>query len=292
MFFFFTMLYLIFTILLFQNCRIKNISYPFFFFFLMLIIATIFFLSQHQISFLFSFLIFLSIVPFLFFILFHFLFRTHSLLHEIHHRYFYIFSIILYFFLLVLLSCRVDQNIYQTGISATSILIFSFYFLALILKSTIKKDQKQKKRWPISNLPFYLILFVLSILIHQSFLSHIHQTFYLGTYYFTMIIPLFLCLYYRLKEREEQVVIDYLTQILLFPFCLISFLDLTLMRHSIYFYVTDFSAILLKIGLYSITILLLPTMKRFSNLFYYDLCAFFLSLIFVCFLFFKLLAFF
>lgn len=280
MFFFFTMLYLIFTIFLFQNCRKKNLSYPFFFFFLMILITTIFFLFHHQISFLFSFLIFFSIVPFFFFILFHFLFHKRPLLHKIHHRYFYIFSIILYFFLLVLLSCRVDQKLYQTGISTTSILILSFSFLALIVKSTIKKERKPKKRWSISNLPFYPVLVILSILIHQSFLSHIHQVFYQGVYYLTMIIPMFLCFYYRLKEKEEQVVIDYLTQMLLLPFFLISFLDLTLMRHSIYFYVTDFSVILLKIGLYSITILLLPTMKRFSNLFYYDLCIFFLILIF------------
>lgn len=280
MFLLLALVYLIYSYFFISYCHNKNINIPLFYFVLPILTSTFLLYTMLPIQFLFLFLILISIVPFFIISIFQLCFRKFSLLHEMHHRYFYLFCIIIYFYLLILLSCQVERKPYENMFFSSSILILIFYFFALLLKGTIKD-----KRFITHSVSFSSLLLLIPLLLCSFILtSYINNMLEVIATVLILLFPvLFLC-YFMMKEREEGGLISYCTHLILFPFFLIGFFDLLIMHQPIYVYHTPIIFPLLKIGLYSTTILLIPTMKKFSNKVIYDILASCILLLFGMFL--------
>ena len=272
--------YLIYSYFFVTYCHNKNITFPLFFFILPILVSTFLLYTSLPIQFLFLFLILISIFPFLMLSIFQLFFCKSSLLHEMHHRYFYLFCIIIYFYLLILLSCQVGKSSYENMTFSSSLLMIAFYFFSLLLKGTIKD-----KRLKFHSISFSSFLLFIPLLLFSFILTtYINSMLELFFTVLVLLFPILLLCYFIMKEREEGTFISHFTHLILFPFFLIGFFDLFITQQPIYYYHAPIIFPLLKIGLYSTTILLIPTIKKFSNRVIYDFLVGCILLLFCIFL--------
>lgn len=267
MFFLLALVSVIYSYFLIFNFYNKNIKFPLFYFILPILISSFLLYMMLPIQFLFLFFILISIFPFLIISIFQLCFRNFPLLQEMNNRYFYLFCMIIYFYLLMLLSCQVERKPYQNMFFPSSILMINFSFFSLLLKGTIKD-----KRFSKNSISFFSILLLIPLIFCNFILTtYVNSMLKIVVNVIILLWPILLLCYFSLKEREEERLFSHCINLILFSFFLISFFDLFILRQPIYVYHIPVIFPLLKIGLYSTTILLLPTMKKFSSKSIYDI---------------------
>lgn len=286
MFFFFSILSIFLSFHLIYTCKKKELQYPFFLIFIPFLFSLLKLFWISQLEFFFFLLIFMSVSSFFILALFHFVFHNVIILSKLHHRYFYLFGIILYFYLLLLLASNQEHSIYQNTLFSPSILFVIFYLFSLLFKGTIQDKETILKK---SFFNFFNILqfslYTISILfLTDIFNGYINNLFYKVCYSIVLMFPFWYLLFVSLKQNENEETLSYFVHLILFPFFFIGLFDFIVMKETIYSYHTTIMIALEKIGLYSSTIFLFLTMKRFSNPIIYDIFMIMIFLIFIFFL--------
>lgn len=278
------LLYIILSLYYIYYCYNKYNNYPIKSLFLPFIVSSITLLSQELYEYTFLFLVSIGLVSILILILFHFIFNKNSILHIIHHRYFYVFCIIIYMYILVLLSCRSERSAYQNTIAYPSVLLIILCLSSFLIKGTIKDYMVENYR-KIPSFRSVSLLFFIQLISYYltkriSLFSNIDNIIFL--YSLVLSIPLQLVFFYLFQNQKYEIIVSRLIELFLLPFFLLGLLDFLWLKDPIYFHHNLLIIKELKFGLYTSSILLIPTIKKFRNSFFYNILIIIILIMGIC----------